>query len=157
MLNRDDMLELTRRMTPSRTCFDRIAGAYVDDMGEIAESFNVHFGKLSGSEKSRSLALAKAIPFSKTNEQLKEYVFSESAKGKDSMFTLLRGIRQCGLKNDALLEVLYEQLADGYPVNHEFAIYVFHGVYDIPVKAKIAAHRCVYSRRSAVRSPSFHR
>ena len=39
MINRDDMLELTRRMTPARTCFDRIAGAYMDDMGEISDSF----------------------------------------------------------------------------------------------------------------------
>lgn len=66
MINRDDMLELTRRMTPARTCFDRIAGAYIDDMGEVDGSFNTHFGKLSNSEKSRNLALAKAIPFSKT-------------------------------------------------------------------------------------------
>ena len=80
MINREDMLELTRRMTPARTCFDRIAGAYINDMGEVEDSFNVHFGKLSGSEKSRNLTLAKAIPFAKTNEQLKEYTFSEKAK-----------------------------------------------------------------------------
>ena len=42
MINRDDMLELTRRMTPARSCFDRIAGAYIDDMGEVDESFNIH-------------------------------------------------------------------------------------------------------------------
>mgnify|MGYP005922876019 CR=1 FL=1 len=29
-INRDDMLELTRRMTLKRNCFDRIAGAYLD-------------------------------------------------------------------------------------------------------------------------------
>ena len=136
MINRDDMLELTRRMTPARTCFDRIAGAYMDDMGEISDSFNVHFGKLSGSEKSRNLALAKAVPFSKTNEQLKEYEFSENAKGKDSIYTLLRAIQQCGLKNDALMELLYEQIADGFPVDYEFATFVFHGTYDVPIKAK---------------------
>lgn len=136
MINRDDMLELTRRMTPARTCFDRIAGAYIDDMGEIEDSFNIHFGKLSGAEKARNLTLAKAIPFSKTNEQLKEYTFSEMVKGKDSMYMLLRAIRQCGLKNDALMEILYEQIADGYPVDYEFAVFVFHGTYDVPVKAK---------------------
>ena len=75
MINRDDMLELTRRMTPSRTCFDRIAGAYISEMGEIEDTFNIHFGKLSGREKARNLKLAKTIPFSKTNEQLKEYAF----------------------------------------------------------------------------------
>lgn len=136
MINREDMLELTRRMTPARTCFDRIAGAYINDMGEAKESFNVHFGKLSGSEKSRNLALAKAIPFAKTNEQLKEYTFSENAKGKDSIYTLLRAIQQCGLKNDALMELLYEQIADGFPVDYEFATFVFHGTYDVPIKAK---------------------
>ena len=31
MINRDDMLELSRRMTPARTHFYRIAGAYFDE------------------------------------------------------------------------------------------------------------------------------
>lgn len=48
MINREDMQELTRRMTPARNCFDRIAGAYINDLGEVDETFNVHFGKLSG-------------------------------------------------------------------------------------------------------------
>ena len=34
-INREDMLELTRRMTPSRTSFTRIAGCYMDADGEI--------------------------------------------------------------------------------------------------------------------------
>lgn len=136
MINREDMLELTRRMTPARNCFDRIAGAYMNDLGEADESFNIHFGKLSNSEKAKNLGLAKAVPFSKTNEQLKEYGFPDTARGKDSMWTLLRAIQQCGLKNDALMETLYEQIADGYPVDHDFAVFVFHGVYDIPRKGK---------------------
>ena len=136
MINREDMLELTRRMTPARSCFDRIAGAYVDDMGEVDESFNIHFGKLSGSDKTKYLELTKTIPFSKTNVQLKEYDFPITAKGQGSMWQLLQALLQCGLKNDALMEIFYEQIADGYPVDHEFAISVFHGVYDIPLKGK---------------------
>ena len=136
MIQREDMLELTRRMTPARNCFDRIAGAYIDDLGEVDESFNVHFGKLSGSEKAKNLALAKAVPFSETNLQLKEYTFPEAMKGKNSMWQLLVTMQQCGLKNDALMEVFYEQIADGYPVDYPFAVYVFHGVYDVPFKAK---------------------
>ena len=132
MINRDDMLELTRRMTPARTCFDRIAGAYISETGEIEDTFNIHFGKLSGSEKARNLKLAKTIPFSKTNEQLKEYNFADAVRGKDSVCRLLQAIQQCGLKNDALMEILYEQIADAYIVDHRFAVYVFHGVYDIP-------------------------
>ena len=136
MIDREDMLELTRRMTPSRTCFDRIAGAYINNLGEVDDSFNIHFGKLSGSEKVRNLELAKTIPFSKTNVQLKEYVFSKEAKGKNSMWQLLQAIRQCGLKDDALMDIFYDQMADGYAVNYEAAIFVFHGIYDVPLKAK---------------------
>lgn len=136
MINREDMLELTRRMTPARTCFDRIAGAYVSETGEIEDTFNIHFGKLPGAEKTRNLKLAKTILFSKTNEQLKEYTFEERVQGRDSVWMLLQAVQRCGLKNDALMEILYEQMADAYPVDHRFAVYVFHGVYDIPVKAK---------------------
>ena len=136
MIQREDMLELTRRMTVARNCFDRIAGAYIDDMGEVDESFNIHFGKLSGSEKARNLALAKTIPFSDTNVQLKEYTFPEAMKGKNSMWQLLVAMQQCELKNDALMEVFYEKIADGYPVDYPFAVYVLHGVYDVPLKAK---------------------
>ena len=134
MINRDDMLELTRRMTPSRTCFDRIAGAYLDEYGEVDETFNIHFGKLTGSDKARNLSLAKKILFSKTNDKLNEYDFPKEAKGKDSMWMLLNIMRECGLKNDAVMDIFYDQMADGYVVDGQAAVYVYHGVYDIPVK-----------------------
>ena len=40
MLDREDMLELSRRMTPARTCFNRIAGSYRDEEGFDDGSFN---------------------------------------------------------------------------------------------------------------------
>lgn len=42
MINREDMLELTRRMTLARTSFTRIAGCYVDKDGDIV---GASFGK----------------------------------------------------------------------------------------------------------------
>lgn len=53
MINREDMLELTRRMTPARTSFTRIAGCYVDADGDFDGSFNINFLKLSASEKTK--------------------------------------------------------------------------------------------------------
>ena len=40
MINREDMLELTRRMTPARTSMTRVAGCYIDREGEFDGSFN---------------------------------------------------------------------------------------------------------------------
>ena len=72
MIDREDMMELTRRMTVSRTSMTRIAGCYMDADGEIDGTFNTNFLKLSRSEREKNLAIAKAVPFSRTNEQLKD-------------------------------------------------------------------------------------
>ena len=53
MLKRDDMLELTRRMTPARSSIDRIAGCYFDEEGYSDGSFNVHFLNLKPADKDR--------------------------------------------------------------------------------------------------------
>ena len=55
MINREDMLELTRRMTLSRTSFTRIAGCYVDAEGEYDGSFNTNFLKLSPQGEKKSI------------------------------------------------------------------------------------------------------
>ena len=134
MIRREDMMELTRRMTPSRTSFTRVAGCYLDRTGEVDGTFNTHFLKLSGSDKKKNLELAKTVPFSKTNEQLKEYRFLKAVKKSESMKQLLEAIKQCGLKDDALMDIFYEQIAAHYKTNEDYAILVFHDRYDVPIK-----------------------
>lgn len=139
MINREDMLELTRRMTPSRHCFDRVAGAYIDEEGFVDGSFNIHFGKLSPSETVRNLKLAKTVPFSGTNRNLKEYPVPGESETAREMLKLLTGIRECSLKNDALLYTFYEQVGEHLDtascLKNGYAVFLFHGSYDVPIKA----------------------
>jgi hypothetical protein len=134
MINREDMLELTRRMTPSRTSFTRVAGGYMELGGEIDESFNVNFLNLSAAEKEKNLAIAKAVPFAATNVNLRSYAFGDGAEQR-KMRQLLYGMRECGLKNDALLYTFYELVGARYRSREPYAILVFHDRYDVPVKA----------------------
>ena len=135
MINREDMLALTRRMTPARTSITRIAGSYMDADGEIDGTFNTNFLKLTSAEKAKNLAIAKAIPFSSTNEKLKRYTFSDTSMKQGSMWQLLMGMKSCGLKNDALMETFYDLVAKTYKSAHDYAVFVFHDRYDIPAKA----------------------
>ena len=107
-INREDMLELTRRMTPARTSFTRIAGCYVDKEGDFDGSFNVNFLKLSQKDKTKNLEIAKTIPFSKTNIQLKRYKIDATSREVQGVVQLLNAIKDCGLKNDALMDTLYD-------------------------------------------------
>jgi len=99
MINREDMLELTRRMTPARTSFVRMAGCYTDSDGEYDGSFNIHFLKLSGSEKARNLAIAKKIPFAESNEKLREYRFPETSLADADGAAGMRTEERCAVGN----------------------------------------------------------
>lgn len=135
MINREDMLELTRRMTISRTSMTRIAGSYMDSDGEIDGTFNTNFLKLSSVEKGKKLAIAKEIPFSTTNENLKRYKFPQDSMKPGSMWQLLMGMKSCGLKNDALMETFYDFISESYQSDHDYTVYVYHDRYDVPMKA----------------------
>lgn len=129
------MLELTRRMTLSRTSITRIAGCYVDRDGDFDGSFNTNFLKLSAPERTNKLKLAKAIPFSDTNVNLKKHGFSADAMKPGGMWQLLTAMKDCGLKNDALMDTFYDLVMERYRTDSAYAILVFHDLYDIPAKA----------------------
>ena len=133
MINREDMLELTRRMTVKRNCFARIAGAYLDEEGYIDGTFNQHFLNLTSSERDKNIKLAKVVPFAETNVQLKEYPYRRQDMTDDSMRKLLLSLNQSELKNDALLEMFYEEAGKYFHKSGGCAVYVFYGGYDIPI------------------------
>lgn len=133
-INREDMLELTRRMTVKRNCFSRIAGAYLDREGYIDGTFNRHFLKLTAGQRQSNLEIARAIPFAQTNVKLKEYTFSPEQERAGSVWQMLMALRACELKNDALLDTFYELFGEKYQAAGDYAVYFFYGSYDVPLK-----------------------
>lgn len=133
-IEREDMLELTRRMTVKRTSMTRIAGCYMDAEGFVDGTFNTNFLKLSTGEKEKNLNLAKAIPFAETNRNLKMYEFTRDAMRPGGIWQLLSAMKSCGLKNDALMDTFYELVGECYQTDHDYAVYVFHDRYDVPIK-----------------------
>ena len=133
-INREEILELTRRMTLSRTSMTRIAGSYMDSDGFIDGTFNTNFLKLKPKEKEKNLAIAKIIPFSLTNKNLKRYILPENACRPGGIRQLLLGMKSSALKNDALLDVFYEKVGGAYKSKGPYAVYFFHGSYDVPRK-----------------------
>ena len=126
-INRDDMLELTRRMTPRRNCFSLIAGAYFDEEGFIDGTFNRHFLKLSQKDIETNLQLAKTVPFSETNKNLKYYPFSREDEKAGHTWQMLMGLKDCELKNDALLELFYEFIGEKYRTDQPYGVRILYG------------------------------
>lgn len=133
MIDRNDMLELTRRMTDARTHLARLAGGYLDEEGYVDGTFNTSFLKLRGEERKHALEIARAVPFSRTNEELVSFRIPGMRPG--SIWQLLYALRDCELKNDALLLTLYEVIGEKLQFGLPFAVYVYYGAYDIPAKS----------------------
>lgn len=134
MINREDMLELTRRMTPARTSFTRIAGCYVDADGDFDGSFNINFLKLSASEKTK-ISHRQNDSICRDKHKTEKYEIQQENQKAGSMWQLLMALRDCELKNDALMDTLYDIIMENIRITTPYAIYVFHDNYDIPAKA----------------------
>lgn len=141
MINREDCLELTRRMTLKRNHFTRIAGCYVDADGDFDGSFNTMFLKLSASERDKKLKIAKCVPFAATNEALKEARFPDKTQRSQELWKLLYALAGCELKNDAILDVFYDLVMEAYRPGMPYAVLLFHGAYDIPRKSSAGEYQ----------------
>lgn len=80
MINREDMLALTRRMTVKRTSITRIAGSYMDEEGFSEGTFNTHFQNLSPAEREKNLHWQKQFLFQKPIKS--ERILFESEKDR---------------------------------------------------------------------------
>ena len=63
MINREDMLALTRRMTVKRTSITRIAGSYMDEEGFSEGTFNTQFSESESGRKGEESCTGKSSSF----------------------------------------------------------------------------------------------
>ena len=108
--------------------------AYFDEEGYVDGTFNTNFLKLSASERTRNLNMAKTVLISKTNEQLKEYRITKEMGKPGSVWQLLDGVKESEMKNDGYMDLFYEVLGEKYHPGYPFSCFMYYGQYDVPVK-----------------------
>ena len=89
---------------------------------------------MSQKDKAKNLEIAKTIPFSETNVQLKRYKIQEASREAQGLIRMLNAMKECGLKNDALMDTFYDIIMENYESGAPYGIIVFHDRYDVPVK-----------------------
>lgn len=123
-------------MTLKRNALTGSPVRYLDKDGFVDGTFNKNFRQLSLPDQQKNLDIAKMIPFSETNVALKEYVFDPEEKKQGSVWQLLCALRECELKNDALLDIFYEMIWGKVSCVRGLCGIFLHGNYDVPRKAK---------------------
>lgn len=129
-MDKRDVLELRRRLKKDACTISRVAGCYVDGNKHKIVTFNENFLNLPDEEFYKYLELAKKTLSGTIGNNILELDFSadEDVLGKQQFFM---GIRASELKDEGLLDRLYDLIIDNYDTVDNYLILVFRDSYDI--------------------------
>lgn len=132
-MTKKDVLELKRRFKKSEATFTRLCGCYVNGEKEIVLNIGETFLNLEDEEFYKYLEIAKKTLSGTIGNNLLELNFplAEEAGGKQQF---LMGLRDSKLKNEALLDSLYQLIIENYDYAGNYLILVFHDAYDVMTK-----------------------
>lgn len=134
-MNKKDALEIKRRFT-KECSIDRVAGCYVDCNKNVVVKLNETFLNLQEEEFYKYLEIAKKTMSGTIGNNLIELEFPAEEEEAGGRQQFLMGLKESGLKNEALLDRLYEQIIEKYEYTGNYLILVFHDVYDVMSKSK---------------------
>lgn len=125
-----DILELRRRFTKEGCTITRMAGCYVDVNRNKIVKLNETFLNLPDEEFYKFLELAKKTMSGTVGNNIMELDFDPTElNGGKQQFLL--GLRASELKNEELLDRLYDLIIEGYQNLSNYLILVYHDCYDI--------------------------
>lgn len=130
-MNKNDVMELRRRLKKESCTISRMAGCYVDAYKNKVIQFNENFLNLPEEDFHKFLELARKTLGGTIGNNILELSFpseEEEAGGKQQF---LQGLRSSDMKNEELLERLYDLIIENYEHVGNFLILVYHDSYDI--------------------------
>ncbi len=147
-ITKRDVLELRRRLTKKDCSFTRMSGCYVGGTKNIVLKFSQPFLDLEDDVFYKYLEIAKKVLSGTPGGNLLELSF---AGDEDAVLCqqLLGAVRESELKNDGMLDRLYEQILTHYSSEGNYLILLFHDIYDVPARttdgAKLDESEEIYS------------
>lgn len=131
---RKDILELKKRFKKEQCTFTKVCGCLVNSEKETLLEFRETFLNLPDDEMFKYLEIAKKALSGTIDNNLLELNFPLNENYENEKQQFLMMLKKSGLKEDALLKMLYESIIDEYEYAGNFLILVYHDVYDVMVK-----------------------
>lgn len=133
-MNKKEVLELKKRFTKNGCTFTKLCGCYVDSEKNIILHLSETFLNLDEEEFHKYLDIAKKTLSGSLGNNLLELSFPMEEEFSGGKQQFLMGLRESQLKNEDLLERLYELIIEHYSYVGNYLILVFHDAYDVMKK-----------------------
>ena len=134
MVTKKDILELKRRMKKEDCTFTRMSGCYVDANKEKVVKINENFLNLDEEEFHKYLEIAKKSLSGTIGNNILELHFEPEETESGGIQQFFLGLRDSCLKNEDLLDRLYDQIIEHYDYVGNYLILLFHDAYDVITK-----------------------
>ena len=133
-MDKKDVLELKRRLKKDDCTFTRMCGCYVDSNRNKVVAFGQTFLNLEDEEFYKYLEIAKKTLSGTLGNNLLEFEFPGEEESPGGRQQFLMALKSTALKNDELLDRLYDLVIDNYDYAGNYLILVFHDAYDVMTK-----------------------
>ena len=130
-MNKSDVLELRKRLKKESCTISRMAGCYVDAYKNKVLKLNENFLNLPEEEFNKFLDVAKKTLGGSVGNNILELDFPEEEENPGGRQQFFAGLRGSELKNEELLDRLYDLVIENYQHVGNFLILVFRDTYDI--------------------------
>ena len=132
-MQKKDILELKRRFKKDACTFTKLRGCYVDNQKNILLHIDETFLNLEEDEFYKYLEIAKKALSGTIGNNLLELSFRRDEAGEEAQKFFL-ALRDSALKQDGLLDLLYERIIREYDFAGNYLILLFHDAYDVITK-----------------------
>lgn len=134
-MNKKEVNEIKRTMTPENCAITHIAGCYVDIEKNIKTTISNAFLLLTEEEQFKYFTLFKKALGGKIGKTLINLEFPTEQESVGGTQDELYKITKSSLKDEKLLNAFYEKIIDAFNYDDNYFILLAHGTYDIPSKS----------------------
>lgn len=135
-MRRKDILELKRRFKKEQCTFTKMCGCYVNGEKHTILKFRESFLNLDEDEYFKYLEIAKKVLSGTIGNNILELNFEVNEDFTNERQTSLMQLKNSQLKDDALVDNLYDLIIDNYDYTGNFLILFFHDAYDVVSKTR---------------------
>lgn len=134
-MNRSEIAEIRRRFNAERNGITSVRGCYVNEKKEIVASFERPLQTFPQEEKEKYLALMRRTLSGIPGKNLVDVAFSNQEVMEGDAHRLLMNLKDSGLKDEALVQQLFQKIIDSLVIEDHYLILMMHDVYDVPYRA----------------------
>ena len=136
MVDKKGILELCKRFKKESCTVTTLAGCYVDGSKKKVTTFRKNLLNLDDAEFFKYLKILKKSVSGQVRKNLLGLEFDKGATEAGGMQQFLLGLTESQLKNDDMLDILYDKIIYEYDYPGNFIILLFYDTYDVIKRSK---------------------